>query len=74
METTQEDFDRGIPSVPNQHIHASQFAFGAASVTFQRKKHIRRLEVETLRQNQLGRSFNRKSTAHCKSQNEELLN
>lgn len=38
METTQEYFDRGIPSVPNQHIHAAQFALGAASVTFLRKK------------------------------------
>lgn len=38
METTQEYFDRGIPSVPNQQIRAAQFAFGTASVTSQRKK------------------------------------
>lgn len=39
METTQEHFGRGIPSVPNQQIHVTQFTFGAAAVTFLGKKH-----------------------------------
>lgn len=39
METTEEPFGRGIPSVPNEQTHVTQFTFGAGSVTFLRKKH-----------------------------------
>lgn len=39
METTEEHFGRGIPSVPNEQTHVTQFKFGTASVTFPRKKH-----------------------------------